>query len=130
MPRTPYRAGYEAEKRVAHRLRADGYLVLESRGSHGAADLVAAKPGQVLLVQVKKGEARLDGQWWNELWRSACIADAVPVVADFLPPPGKVRGVLRLRRILGPHAHRSKYWPCQPFETDEIDRSEPLWPPL
>jgi Holliday junction resolvase len=112
-----YRRGTEAEKRTARRLEADGYHVTESRGSHGVADLVALKRGQVLLVQVKTGNAddgALADGWWNDLYGTALRCGAVPVVADW-----PKRGTLRLRRITGPHNLRSHRWPCEPFITDE-----------
>jgi Holliday junction resolvase len=113
---TGYARGVAAEKRTAAQLRKDGYYVVESRGSHGVADLVAVKPGQVLMVQVKTGEARLDGTWWNELHYAARRAGALPIVADW-----PRRGHLRLRRIIGQHEPRSKLWPWAPFETDEVE---------
>jgi Holliday junction resolvase len=111
-----YARGVAAEKRTAAQLRKDGYFVMESRGSHGVADLVAAKPGQVLLIQVKGGEARLDGTWWNELHHVAARAGALAIVADW-----PRRGHLRLRRITGQHEPRSKAWPCALFVTDEVE---------
>ena len=110
-----YARGVAAEKRTAAQLRKDGYYVVESRGSHGVADLVAVKPGQVLMVQVKTGEARLDGSWWNELAEAAARAGALAIVADW-----PKRGHLRLRRITGQHEPRSKAWPCAVFVTDEV----------
>jgi Holliday junction resolvase len=111
---TGYARGTAAEKRTAAQLRKDGYYVVESRGSHGVADLLAVKPGQVLLVQVKTGDARLDGFWWNELHEAAQHAGALAIVADW-----PKRGRLRLRQITGQHRPRSKLWPCAPFATDE-----------
>lgn len=111
-----YARGTAAEKRTAARLRTDGYFVMESRGSHGPADLVAIKPGQVLLIQVKLGEARLASEWWNELAWAARAAGAHAIVADW-----PKRGQLRLRRIIGTHPARSKAWPCVPFTTDEVE---------
>jgi len=113
---TAYALGVAAEKRTADRLRDDGYFVMESRGSHGVADLMAAKAGQVLLIQVKRGTARLDDAWWNELAAAAAEAGALPIVADW-----PKRGHLRLRRITGQHQPRSKAWPCAVFVTDEVE---------
>lgn len=118
-----YARGVYAEKRTADRLRADGYFVMESRGSHGVADLLAVKiapcayldHSQVLMVQVKGGEARLDDAWWNELHDTARTAGALPIVADW-----PKRGHLRLRLITGTHRPRSKAWPCSPFITDQV----------
>jgi Holliday junction resolvase len=111
---TAYRRGAYREKRAAELLRGDGYYVVESRGSHGVADLMAAKVGQVLLVQVKTGEARLDDDWWNGLHEAATGCGGLAIVADW-----PRRGRLRLRRITGRHVARSKFWPLEPFTTDE-----------
>ena len=111
-----YARGTYAEKQTAKVLRTDGYYVVESRGSHGVADLVAVKPGQVLLVQVKTGEGRLEGDWWNDLAWAARSCGALAIVADW-----PKRGQLRLRQIIGTHVPRSKLWPCRPFVTDEVE---------
>jgi len=68
------------------------------------------------MVQVKTGEARLDGSWWNELAEAAARAGALAIVADW-----PKRGHLRLRRITGQHQPRSKAWPCALFVTDEVE---------
>jgi hypothetical protein len=119
-----YARGVAAEKRTAAQLRKDGYFVVESRGSHGLADLLAVKAApcsyldhsQVLMIQVKGGEARLDGAWWNDLHDAARRAGALPIVADW-----PKRGRLRLRQITGQHQPRSKLWPCALFVTDEVE---------
>lgn len=115
---TAYQRGLRREKLTAGRLRDDGYFVIESRGSHGVADLAALKTGQALMVQVKNGDATLSHEGWNSLYEAARLAGAVPVVADW-----PKRGTLRLRRITGRHAPRSRSWPCKPFTTDEAAES-------
>jgi len=57
MTAAKYRAGLVLEHATRHELEADGYYVVRSAGSKGSADLVALKPGEVLLVQCK-----LDGR--------------------------------------------------------------------
>lgn len=118
--RTAYRRGYDAERRVAAALTAEGYYVLQSRGSHGPADLAAIKAGQILLVQVKGGNAddAMLGTWVNALYNLAAAAGAVPVIADY-----PRRGRLRFRRITGTHTERSHTWPLAPFTTDEAARA-------
>lgn len=110
---TAYRRGVYREKRTADHLRDEGYVVVESRGSHGVADLVALKWGQCLLVQVKT-KAQLTHEAWNGLYDAARETDSVALVADW-----PKRGTLRLRRITGLHEARSQRWPCEPFLTDE-----------
>lgn len=60
MPNKQYRAGYAAELRAKRILERQGWFVLRSAGSHSPVDLVALHPSHhVLLVQVKRGSARL-----------------------------------------------------------------------
>ena len=113
-PTPAQRRGTRAEKRTADVLRDDGYWVMEARASKGLADLLAIKVGQVLMVQVKAGEADLHDGWWNDLFGTATRHGAMAVIADY-----PRRGRLRLRRIIGPHDFRSPRWPCVPFITDE-----------
>jgi Holliday junction resolvase len=108
-----YRKGVRAEKKVAALLRAEGYKIMESRGSHGPADLVAIKAGQILVIQVKAGTAQLRDEWWNPLYEHATEAGALAIIAE--TPRGKVR----MRRITGRHRFRSRLWPCEEFTTDE-----------
>jgi Holliday junction resolvase len=114
---TQYARGVYREKKTADRLRKDGYSVIESRGSHGPADLWAAKPGQLLLIQVKTGDATISGKWLNDLYLLARTAGGIAILADW---PG--RGKLRMRQVTGWHRPYSKYWPLAPFTTDEIAR--------
>jgi Holliday junction resolvase len=113
-PTPAQRRGTRYEKRAAAALRKDGYFVMEARASKGLADLLALKIGQVLMVQVKSGDADLADGWFNELFDAATRHGAMAVIADY-PRAGK----LRLRRIIGPHNYRSPRWPCVPMITDE-----------
>jgi len=120
------RRGIDAERRTRAAFEADGYVVWRPGGSLGEADLIAAKPGQLVLVQVKVGDARLADKWWNDLYRLATWLDAVPVVADWpdMPRRGKhgpaVVSTLRLRKITGPHIPHARLWPMRQFLLDEI----------
>lgn len=110
-----YTKGYYAEQRTREHFERDGYVVFRPGGSFGPADLVAAKPGQWLLVQVKTGEAQLQHGWWNDLFELAALLGADAIVADW-----PKRGQLRLRRITGLHIAHKHDWPCEPFFTDEV----------
>jgi Holliday junction resolvase len=110
---TAYRRGLYREMLTAAELARDGYVVVTSRGSHGPADVVALKRGQVLLIQVKSGDTEFRGAWWNALWEQSIRAGAIPVIADW-----PRRATLRLRRITGPHDARSHTWPLEPFTVD------------
>jgi hypothetical protein len=102
-----YSQGTYYERRAADALTADGYFVWLARGSKGAADLLAIKPGELLLVQVKK-QAIFRDAWWNPLFDLAARLDGIALVADF----PRRRAPVRFRRITGRHKPRSRYWPC------------------
>ena len=59
MPNRFYRRGYAAEKRARRILERLGYTVIESRGSRGLFDVCGLRRDGVVLVQVKRGAARL-----------------------------------------------------------------------
>lgn len=75
-------------------LRKDGFHVSRSAGSHGAVDVIAAKEGHILLVQVKSGRARVRKDELKELikWGRSFNGDAE--VWHF-----KRRGLLEKRRV-------------------------------
>ena len=90
-----YAKGVRAEKKSRKLLEAEGYLVVESRGSHGAWDLVGLhlKGGSPLarLVQVKVNQAlkprpQVEAPWgpqWTRrethYWRDRAAAPTVVV---------------------------------------------------
>jgi len=75
-------------------LRNEGWVVARSAGSHGPVDIIAARSGATLLIQVKKGKARMKTDEAKELvkWAEAFNADAE--VWHF-----KGRGHLEKRRV-------------------------------
>ena len=77
---TNYANGATFERRIAELLRAAGFEVIRSAGSHSPADLVALKPGLVVLVQCKGGRAGLPLPEHNRLWAVASVLGAVPVL--------------------------------------------------
>jgi Holliday junction resolvase len=108
-----YRNGYEFERTVAGDLSDDGYLVIRSGGSHGAADLVALKAGQVILVQCKSN-GTISPADWNELLSTAVRVGAVALLA--LRPS---RGVIEYRQLMAPTAPRSsRVW--ETWTADEV----------
>lgn len=52
-------------------LRKDGWLCCRSAASHGPVDILAGKGGQVLLIQVKSGQRRINQREREELRRWA-----------------------------------------------------------
>ncbi|MFI2426553.1 restriction endonuclease [Streptomyces sp. NPDC018955] len=81
--RSNYARGRDLEHRVRAHLREEGYEVLRTAGSKSKVDLVAIKPGQILLVQCKRSGA-LPPAEWNALWDLAAMVGAVPVLAEQL----------------------------------------------
>ena len=75
-------------------LRTEGWVVARSAGSHGPVDIIAARLGVTLLVQVKSRKARVKPEEAKELvkWAEAFNADAE--IWHF-----KGRGHLEKRRI-------------------------------
>lgn len=90
-----YRGGADFEREVRAALVADGYDVVRSAGSKTKLDLVAFKPGQVLLVQCKRNGICPPAERADLLRVAALLpAVAVPVVAG---RPG-----ITYRRLTGP----------------------------
>jgi len=124
------RAGQRAEWAVRENLERDGYVVWRSGGSLTCADLLAAKPGEWLLVQVKAGDARLEHEWFNELWTISDMLSAggsggawgrvLAIIADFPVKVGRTRP-MRLRRITGAHEFGKRLWPVESFRTDDVE---------
>jgi Holliday junction resolvase len=112
VPNRAYEAGNRFEKRVAQHLRDEGYVVWQTRGSKSAADLIALRVGQVLLVQVKGGVTTLNHEQWNALYDLARMCGALPVIAD------RNARQIRWRRIIDQHQPRTHDWPALPFTTD------------
>lgn len=111
-----YVSGATFERKVRTDLTSHGYEVMRAAGSKGStkADLVAIKPGQILLVQCKR-----DGQCiraeWDRLVEVAGWVDAVPILASSGP---KGRGVL-YTHLLGPKRRYSRVQPVATFALGE-----------
>ena len=54
-PNPMYRAGAHFETRVRRYLKGKGWVVIRSAGSRGAVDLVAARGGEIVLLQCRVG---------------------------------------------------------------------------
>lgn len=110
-------AGKRALRRVMDCLTADGYTLVESHISRGPADLMAAKAGQVLAVQVKRslgGSPRPDE--WNALIDHAQAFGAVPVVAIAAP-----RRPVVYWQVLGRKDGSGRRQPWARFYLDEVE---------
>lgn len=116
--------GARYERATRDILKAEGYQVIRSAGSLGAADLMAMKPGQTLLLQCKRCAANdppmsriIGGDEWNALYQQAMAAGAIPVLAAWV---GKASTQLQLIRLTGLHSARLQHWPSAPFILDEV----------
>ena len=78
---TNYTTGRSLEYKVRDNLEADGYACIRAAGSKGQADIIALKPGEVLLVQVKARNPQLTPADRKTLLELARITGAVPIVA-------------------------------------------------
>lgn len=108
--RNHYRRGADFERATRTDLRSHGYHVIRSAGSKTKVDLMAIKPGELLLIQCKLPHSALPASEWNTLRQLARFCDARPVIA--LKFPGVARPLYRelwtdaprgRRRDLGTH---------------------------
>lgn len=114
--RTNKARGTAFERKVAADLTDNGYLVIRAAGSHGAADLVAVKPGQVLFVQVKLGGAgACPPAEWDVFYRLAVSVAALPILAY---RPG--RQGIAYWLVAGPKARVTKTPPAVAWTPDEL----------
>src|SRR5690348_202220 len=103
---THYRQGADFEREVRTHLTRDGYEVIRSAGSKTKVDLIAFKPGQILVIQCKRNGVCPPAER-SELIRIAGVIGALPIVA------GRPRVTYRLLTGVGPKA-----W--EPWTTDEV----------
>src|SRR5580765_610997 len=127
------RRGSSAESRCKAALMHEGYLVWKSARSLTVADLIAAKPGEWLLVQVKGGQKVMTHDDWNQLYQIAATLSSGghggaftrvhAIIADWPDRTTTRWGPMRLRRISGRHHPAARLWPTEPFSTDEVEAS-------
>jgi Holliday junction resolvase len=108
---TNYSRGAAFERKVRAELESDGYGVQKAGGSKGAADLWAAKVGQLLMISVKKTNGQIPPKERAALFELAHRCGALPIVA-YQPIPRKPI-VYRLLTGTG-----SSQW--EPFYLDEV----------
>jgi hypothetical protein len=115
---TSYEKGSYYERLAYDAFEREGYECWLTRGSKGAADLIAAKPGQLVLVQVKGALSPITHDGWNGLLDLAKLVGGIPVVADWPRWKPSRAGPLRLRRIRAAHLSRKQTWPADLFPLD------------
>ncbi|MGW4121041.1 restriction endonuclease [Nocardia sp. NPDC004711] len=111
---TNYRQGRGLEYEVRDHLQAQGYDVLRSAGSKGAADLVGFKVGEIVFVQCKRSGTCPPAER-VALLRLAGLVAGVPLIAS--RPP---RQRIHYRRLTGAGP---KDW--LPWTADETASGEP-----
>jgi Holliday junction resolvase len=111
---TKYRLGRQVEYRVRDYLRANGYVAFRSPASKSPVDIIGLKPGQVLLIQCKRGGS-LPPAEWNALYDMALACGATPVMAE-TPFPRE----LRFWRLTARKDGSKRRQPMEPFSVDEI----------
>lgn len=116
MPNRQYQSGNRYEVKVADVLRGVGFLVIQTRGSKGYADLVAVRRGRLVLVQVKSGyeaERAMTHEEWNGLYYMGEEYGAEAVLACCVP-----RRPTRYLRLTGSHRKGAWHWPSVPWNPD------------
>ena len=109
-----YTDGRRVEWAVVHDLTRNGYDCTRAASSKGVADVIAIKPGQVLLVNCKRTTMPGPAERVQLLKVASCLPGvAVPLVA--LHP---FRKPLTFRRLTGPGP---KDW--QPWSPDAIEET-------
>ena len=109
-----YTEGRRVEYDVIEYLRANGYDTLRGASSKGLADVVAIKPGQVLLVNCKRTTMPGPGERIDLIRVASCLPGvSVPLVA--LHPRYEALEFRRLTGI-GPKA-----W--KPWTPDDIEET-------
>lgn len=100
-----YSRGRSVEYAVVHQLTADGYDTIRGASSKGLADVVAIKPGQVLLINVKRTTPPGPGERAG-LLRVAGLLPGVGVPLVALGPASRVV----YRRLTGPGPGQWEPW--------------------
>lgn len=114
---TGYAVGTRFEHKVRDHLHENGYEVVRAAGSKGGtkADLIAFKPGQLLLIQCKR-DGKLSAAEWDRLVEVAGWVGGVALLAANGP---RGRGV-HYQRLLGPKRPRARVQASEVFLVDQI----------
>lgn len=101
---TNYHRGRAKEYKVMSILRGQGWVCSRSAMSHGPVDVFAAKGGDILVIQVKSGKARMGKQERSIFVRWAEAFGAVGEVWQFRGRKGLERKVLCMNGSKSPLA--------------------------
>lgn len=111
MALTNYARGTNFERRIAADLESNGYWTIRAGGSHGCADVVAIKLGQILFVQCKIN-GKISPADRVTLCEVCTTTGAIPIVA-YRPSPR----TFAYRRVIDPHIRGGSY---APFTIDQL----------
>ncbi len=114
---TGYSRGTALENRFVHHLETNGYAVIRAAGSKGStkADLIAIKPRQALLVQVKRGRVPSAPDWNRLVEVAGMLTDGIAIFGTV-----DRRGRLVMFRLTGPKVPFMRLSAMTPFLVDEI----------
>lgn len=105
---TRYDRGRALEYATMKDLKTNGYETFRSAGSHGIADVLAFKPGQVLFVQAKTKQGVISpADRVDLIWLANMVPGGVPIVVT--------RPKTTYRMLTGPGP---KDW--VPWTTDQV----------
>jgi len=107
---TAYQKGRKFEYRVLEDLRANGFNALRSQSSRSLIDLIAFRPGLIIVIQCKLiGELGIQG--WNGLFDLSGSIGAIPILAS----PGTNETVDYFRLLAKKDGSRDQQ-PCEKIE--------------
>lgn len=105
-----YKIGRAFEYRVRDMLKAAGFFALRSPASRSPLDIMAVRPGEVVMVQCKRG-GHCPVSEWNDLYHLAVSSGATPLLAQM----AGYRGI-QFFKMLGPKDGSKKRQPMEPWE--------------
>ena len=100
MPNARYDRGRKLEYETAADLIPRGWIVLRMAGSHGAADLIAARNGQIPLVIQCKKDGKISRAERDKLLELATAMCARPLVA-YWSKVGRAARTVAYRELTG-----------------------------
>ena len=103
MPNRKYANGRDLEYATVHILEADGYWVMRAPGSKGKVDVLALKPGEILMVQCKL-DGYLTPSERTGLFGLAAMFGAVPLVSYWHKPSARAARTVAFDRLVTPIA--------------------------
>jgi len=109
---TWYRYGRQFEYRVRDQLKALGYFAMRSPASKTPIDVLAVRPGIVLMIQCKASGA-LHPKPWNELYDLATSCGAIAILASF--PTGRGN---KYQKLTGRKERRGQRQPLVDFDPE------------